>query len=98
MTTPTRESANMMADAVAEAAHPLGAARGSVAMTKPAKPFRTMNWLKSCDNCFYQEGRHYCLLMSEPVKNMDTLRCDDWKERQNDKLCREQGEKDSDGK
>jgi len=56
---------------------------GSVAMTKPAKPFHTVNWLNSCDNCFYQEGRHYCLLNARTMKNMDIKRCRDWKQRQN---------------
>lgn len=36
---------------------------------------------KSCDNCQSQEGRHYCLLHSRQVKNMDTVRCKDWEER-----------------
>ena len=36
-------------------------------------------WQESCDQCQNQEGRHYCLLHSITVKNMDTLRCDDHK-------------------
>jgi hypothetical protein len=30
---------------------------------------------KSCDQCRYQEGRHYCLFHSVTLKNMDTIRC-----------------------
>jgi len=33
----------------------------------------------SCDNCFYQEGRHYCHFHGEALKNMDIVRCDDYK-------------------
>ena len=38
-------------------------------------------WTRSCDFCSYQEGRHYCLLHGEPVKNMDISRCADWLDR-----------------
>ena len=36
----------------------------------------------TCDDCDSQEGRHYCLLHSIQVKNMDLMRCGDfeWKE------------------
>lgn len=34
---------------------------------------------KSCDNCAAQEGRHYCLLHSMQVKNMDLHRCREWR-------------------
>lgn len=37
---------------------------------------------KSCDSCDSQEGRHYCLLHSIQIKNMDTVRCKDWSEKQ----------------
>lgn len=33
---------------------------------------------KSCDECRYQEGRHYCLLHTVTLKNMDTIRCHDF--------------------
>ena len=33
---------------------------------------------KLCDTCASQEDRHYCLLHSQQVKNMDILVCDDW--------------------
>jgi hypothetical protein len=34
---------------------------------------------KSCDSCRSQEeGLHYCLLHSMPVKNMDIVKCADW--------------------
>jgi hypothetical protein len=36
---------------------------------------------KSCDACASQEGRHYCLLHSRIMKNMDATRCDDWSRR-----------------
>lgn len=34
---------------------------------------------KQCDNCASQEGRHYCLLHGQQVKNMDIVRCLSWK-------------------
>lgn len=34
----------------------------------------------SCDDCKWQEGRHYCLLHSTTMKNMDIHRCDDFEE------------------
>ena len=37
--------------------------------------------LKSCDTCEYQEGRHYCLLHTRQLKNMDTVRCKDWSDK-----------------
>ena len=33
---------------------------------------------ESCDTCANQEDRHYCLLRSRQLKNMDTVRCRDW--------------------
>lgn len=36
---------------------------------------------RSCDTCDSQEGRHYCLLHTETIKNMDTVRCSDWTSR-----------------
>jgi hypothetical protein len=34
-----------------------------------------------CDFCSHQEdGRHYCLLHSKTVKNMDITTCADWEE------------------
>lgn len=47
---------------------------------------------KSCDNCDSQEGRHYCLHHSQQVRNMDIVRCFDWKA----KRCRHE-ERDLDG-
>lgn len=38
-------------------------------------------WILSCDTCRYQEGRHYCLLHGKPMKNMDTITCDQWQDR-----------------
>ena len=35
-------------------------------------------WADSCDCCASQEGRHYCLLHTKVIKNMDTVRCKDW--------------------
>ena len=34
---------------------------------------------ETCDDCIYQETetRHYCLLHSIPVRNMDISACDD---------------------
>ena len=34
---------------------------------------------ESCDYCIAQEaGKHYCLLHTREVKNMNTVRCRDW--------------------
>lgn len=49
-------------------------------MNKPAKPYFTGQWLKSCDNCAHAEP-HYCLLFSRVMKNMDVKRCREWEER-----------------
>lgn len=38
-------------------------------------------WIRSCDTCRYQEGRHYCLRHGMQVKNMDTVRCADHQDR-----------------
>lgn len=35
-----------------------------------------------CDGCASQEGRHYCLLHSQPVENMDLMVCDDFTQRE----------------
>ena len=50
----------------------------------------------SCDACDSQEDRHYCLLHSRQMKNMDTLRCDDWAPRDdaNKKLSNEDARND----
>ena len=32
----------------------------------------------TCDDCDSQEGRHYCLLHTVQVKNMDIVRCGDF--------------------
>lgn len=37
-------------------------------------------YLKSCDHCKFQEGRHHCLLRGKPVKNMDAVTCGAWEE------------------
>jgi hypothetical protein len=29
----------------------------------------------TCDDCVYQEDRHYCLLHTIQIKNMDIMRC-----------------------
>ena len=36
------------------------------------------NQVDSCDFCASQEGRHYCLLHSCQIENMDTVKCVDW--------------------
>jgi hypothetical protein len=47
---------------------------------KPSAPvICSTAWEESCDNCINQEGRHYCLLYGCQMKNMDTIRCGDWK-------------------
>ena len=51
---------------------PLSNADGFVAL-------REATWEESCDECAYQEARHYCLLHSVSVKNMDTVRCDSFR-------------------
>ncbi len=38
-------------------------------------------WVNSCDTCRHQEGRHYCLMHSITMKNMDTIRCADHQDR-----------------
>ena len=38
------------------------------------------HWEYSCDHCESQEeGLHYCLLHSIGIKNMDLMRCNDFK-------------------
>lgn len=36
---------------------------------------------KSCDTCDFQEGRHYCLLHTMQIKNMDMVRCKNWSDK-----------------
>lgn len=38
--------------------------------------------VKTCDTCNSQEGKHYCLLWSKVIKNMDIKGCQDWEEKQ----------------
>jgi len=45
-------------------------------------PFEAAHREGSCDACSSQEGRHYCLLHSRQMKNMDLLRCDDFTRRE----------------
>lgn len=40
---------------------------------------RPSKWDNSCDNCTHQEGRHYCLILSKTMKNMDTVSCEAFK-------------------
>ena len=40
-----------------------------------------VDYAHSCDMCECQEGRHYCLLHTEQIKNMETVACKDWTER-----------------
>ncbi len=50
------------------------------ARIKPrVKPYLVNFGQKTCDDCRYQEGRHYCLLLSFSMKNMDLKRCREWK-------------------
>lgn len=39
------------------------------------------HWEMTCDDCLLQEGRHYCLLRSHHISNMDLKRCDDFSSR-----------------
>jgi hypothetical protein len=40
---------------------------------------RAEHWERTCDDCNNQEeGKHYCLLHSITVKNMDIMRCEDF--------------------
>lgn len=43
-----------------------------------AKIRRAEHWEGTCDDCQSQEGRHYCLLHTIQVKNMDIMRCEDY--------------------
>lgn len=47
-------------------------------MAGSAVRFRRCAWLKSCDHCAYQEGRHYCLLHGVQVRDMDLRHCSEW--------------------
>ena len=60
------------------------AAHGSAPALKPARPYHTGFWPKTCDQCRHQEGRQ-CLLLGITIKNMDTKRCREWEHRQNEK-------------
>lgn len=44
---------------------------------------RRVDWLESCDHCRHQEGRHYCLRFDRVMKNMDTVKCDEWEAQPN---------------
>ena len=46
---------------------------------------RTCKYEQSCDCCISQEGKHWCLLHTKAVKNMDTVRCKDWTDRETGK-------------
>ena len=56
---------------------------------------KSIGWFTTCDYCESQEGSHYCLLHGCIVKNMDTVRCEDYKTRKrNSKIkspCRSKG-------
>jgi hypothetical protein len=39
---------------------------------------RAKHWLESCDFCDSQEGEHYCIYWSLPMKNMDMKKCEHW--------------------
>ena len=43
-----------------------------------AKIRRAEDGESTCDDCQSQEGRHYCLLHTITVKNMDIMRCEDY--------------------
>ena len=62
-------------DAQAERAEQerIAAERGAVVERKP--------WEPSCDDCVIQEGRHYCLMHSRPMKNMNLYRCGYWQQK-----------------
>lgn len=45
---------------------------------KSPRIYMTNNYLKSCEVCKFQEGRHYCLLLGKTIKNMDTKRRNQW--------------------
>ena len=36
---------------------------------------------KVCDTCVSQEGRHYCLLHSRQMRDMNVETCPDWEQR-----------------
>jgi len=45
------------------------------------KMTKAESWIKSCDFCICQDtlSKHYCLLYSVAIKNMDIVKCQDWK-------------------
>ena len=49
---------------------------------------RAEHWESTCDDCANQEGRHYCLLHTIQIKNMDIMRCEDYN---NQILCADCG-------
>lgn len=67
-------------DAQAERAEQerIAAERGAVVDRKP--------WAPSCDDCVSQNGGHYCLMHSRPMKNMNLYRCGDWQQKPPDPL------------
>jgi len=52
---------------------------------KKHKMLKAKFWMDSCDNCNSQEDGHYCLLHTKQIKNMNKVRCMDWKCRFNQK-------------
>jgi len=63
------------------------ARRKAVASSEMGMP-QPADWKDSCDQCAHQEGRHYCLRFSRVMKNMDTLKCDQWEQRHTDQALR----------
>jgi len=45
---------------------------------KPSGMYRASLWEYSCDFCAYQAGLHRCELHKKTVKNMGTMKCADW--------------------
>lgn len=55
---------------------------------------RPSKWDNSCDNCTHQEGRHYCLILSKTMKNMDTVSCEAFKRKKaSDRRSNEKGQR-----
>jgi hypothetical protein len=46
---------------------------------------RAEHWEPTCDDCANQEGKHYCLLHSIHIRNMDLMRCGDFEWKSNNK-------------
>lgn len=53
------------------------------------EPITVNNWTDSCDFCDSQEGNHYCLYHSITLKNMDTIKCKQWNNEEEDKKKKE---------